>query len=180
MHFFNTQSKPPTAPPKQPSRYGCGNIDNSSIDNLLSKDDKCTFIPVAKPPLGVSPKYIYELQRIQNLSRAIHEYAFHEKSEKNYKLMLEWSNELTERIESLIDSSITVKEDIEELEYRDISDIKSINCVELGEKVIYKRNFDKVGYSYKGIVVGKIATGTLYFQRSLDILVDGQTIRIEI
>lgn len=54
-----------------------------------------------KPPLGVVPKYIYELKRIQEICRALYEYSYYKNSIHNYKLMIEWSEELTDRLNNL-------------------------------------------------------------------------------
>ena len=54
-----------------------------------------------KPPLGIMPKHIYELQRVQDICRALQEYSCYENSIHNYELMIEWSEELVERLSNL-------------------------------------------------------------------------------
>lgn len=55
---------------------------------------------IVKPPLGVTPKYIFEIKRIQELTRSLYEYAHHNSTEMNYDFMLEWGKELLERLEN--------------------------------------------------------------------------------
>jgi len=52
-----------------------------------------------KPPLGVILKNIYELQRVQDLCRALHEYSTYE--EVDIELMVKWSEELNDRLYGL-------------------------------------------------------------------------------
>ena len=52
-----------------------------------------------KPPLGVMPKNIYELKRVQDLCRALYEYSTYE--EIDYELMIKWSDELNDRLYGL-------------------------------------------------------------------------------
>jgi len=52
-----------------------------------------------KPPLGVIPKNILELQRVQDLCRALYEYSTYE--EVDYELMIKWSDELNDRLYGL-------------------------------------------------------------------------------
>jgi len=52
-----------------------------------------------KPPLGVIPKNIYELQRVQDLCRALYERSVYE--EVDYELMIKWSEELNDRLYGL-------------------------------------------------------------------------------
>ena len=47
------------------------------------------------------PKHIYELQRVQDICRALQEYSCYENSIHNYELMIEWSEELVERLSNL-------------------------------------------------------------------------------
>jgi len=54
-----------------------------------------------KPPLGIMPKHIYELQRVQDICRALHEYSCYEQSINNYELMIKWTEELNERLSHL-------------------------------------------------------------------------------
>jgi len=54
-----------------------------------------------KPPLGITPKHIYELQRIQEITRALHEYSRYVNSIYSCELMLNWSEELNERLSHL-------------------------------------------------------------------------------
>jgi hypothetical protein len=49
-----------------------------------------------KPPLGVCPKNIWELQRAQELARAVEEYLHYENFDRNLNSMTEWVNELSE------------------------------------------------------------------------------------
>jgi len=51
-----------------------------------------------KPPLGITPKNIYELQRIQDICRALQEYSYYETSINNYESMIKWSEVLNERL----------------------------------------------------------------------------------
>jgi hypothetical protein len=53
-----------------------------------------------KPPLGIMPKKFYELQRIQEISRALYEYS-HFEGKMDYDLLIRWSEELTERLSNL-------------------------------------------------------------------------------
>ena len=55
--------------------------------------------PKPKPPLRVIPKNIYELQRVQDLCRALYEYSTYE--EVGYELMIKWSDELNDRLYGL-------------------------------------------------------------------------------
>ena len=64
-----------------------------------------------KPPLGIMPKHIYEIQRVQDICRVLHEYSCYEVSIHNYELMLDWSEELNERLNHL-------KYDMEDTENR--------------------------------------------------------------
>ena len=54
-----------------------------------------------KPPLGVTPKNIFEMIRVQDLTRALQDYAHNDTSINNYELMLGWAEELVERLEDL-------------------------------------------------------------------------------
>lgn len=59
-----------------------------------------------KPPLGIMPKNIFELFRVQDISRALYEYICEDKNDVEiqnikYDLLIEWSKELTERLETL-------------------------------------------------------------------------------
>lgn len=53
-----------------------------------------------KPPLGVSPTYIYEIQRIQNICRALYEYSYFNVPDINCDSMVKWCNELEQRLNS--------------------------------------------------------------------------------
>ena len=57
--------------------------------------------PQPKPPLGITPKHIYELQRIQEITRALHEYSRYVNSIYSCELMINWSEELNERLNHL-------------------------------------------------------------------------------
>jgi len=52
-----------------------------------------------KPPLGAMPKNIFELQRVQELCRALYERSIFE--EVDYNLMIKWSEELNDRLYGL-------------------------------------------------------------------------------
>ena len=52
-----------------------------------------------KPPLGIMSKKFYELQRAQDICKALYDYIHYEKP--NYELMIEWSNELIDRLYTL-------------------------------------------------------------------------------
>ena len=56
---------------------------------------------INKSPLGITPKHIYELQRVQDICRALQEYSCYEVSIHNYELMIKWSEELVERLGNL-------------------------------------------------------------------------------
>lgn len=53
----------------------------------------------SKPPLGVISKDIYEYKRIQDLTRAIHEYI--DFGSRDYDLLIEWTDELLDRLYEL-------------------------------------------------------------------------------
>ena len=59
-------------------------------------EDTYVHVKQPKPPLGVMPKDIYELKRVQDLCRALYEYSTYE--ETNYELMIKWSDELQYRL----------------------------------------------------------------------------------
>ena len=73
-----------------------------------------------KPPLGVMPKYIFEEKRIQDLCRALYEYAEYKIDKQTAESMREWSIELEERLFEII-NDIKRKEAISEL-MQDIND----------------------------------------------------------
>lgn len=54
-----------------------------------------------KPPLGITPKYIYEIHRVQEICRALNDYAQSDLLINYYDLMLEWTDELKEKLDSL-------------------------------------------------------------------------------
>ena len=56
---------------------------------------------VEKPPLGVMPRRIYEMQRIQDLCRALYDYSKLDKL--NIGLMKEWTCELIDRLYDIED-----------------------------------------------------------------------------
>jgi len=66
-----------------------------SMLNKLKENDNMN------KPLGITPKHIYELQRIQDITRALHEYSRYEQSINNYELMIKWTEELNERLSNL-------------------------------------------------------------------------------
>ena len=81
----------------------------SKIDSNIEKKLFIDYIPdelfeqnkkQPKPP-GITPKHIYELQRVQDICRALHEYSRYINSTYSCELMLNWSEELTERLSHL-------------------------------------------------------------------------------
>jgi hypothetical protein len=66
------------------------------INNLSNKLE----LERVKPPLGVVPKKFYEYDRIQELSRAIHEYTYYYSGKPDLKidLLIKWTEELLERL----------------------------------------------------------------------------------
>jgi len=54
-----------------------------------------------KSPLGIMPKHIYEIQRVQDICRALQEYSCYDQSINNCELMIDWSEELNERLNHL-------------------------------------------------------------------------------
>ena len=82
----------------------------SKIDSNIEKKLFTDYVPnecyeqnkkQSKPPLGITPKHIYELQRVQNICRALYEYSSYEQSINNYELMIKWTEELNERLSNL-------------------------------------------------------------------------------
>ena len=70
------------------------------FDGIGNKDeDTYVHVKQPKPPLGVIPKNILELQRVQDLCRALYEYSTYE--EVDYELMIKWSDELNDRLYGL-------------------------------------------------------------------------------
>lgn len=69
------------------------------VEELNKKNDTYNHVKQSKPPLGVMPKQIYELQRIQDLCRALYEYSHYDDS--NLESMIKWSEELTDRLKTL-------------------------------------------------------------------------------
>lgn len=55
---------------------------------------------IDKPPLGVMPKWLYEEQRIIDLTRAIHDYVIAGKLSANITHIEQWATELNERIKN--------------------------------------------------------------------------------
>ena len=53
----------------------------------------------SKSPIGVTPEYIFEVQRIQELTRALYEYSYYNPTEMKFDLMMEWTQELFRRLE---------------------------------------------------------------------------------
>ena len=49
---------------------------------------------IIKPPLGVTPKYIHDMSRIQDLCRALYEYSICYPIESKADFMCEWAVEL--------------------------------------------------------------------------------------
>jgi hypothetical protein len=68
-------------------------------ENIELLDDTYIHIKQPKPPLGVMPKHIYELQRVKELCRALYERSIFE--EVDYELMIKWSDELNDRLYNL-------------------------------------------------------------------------------
>lgn len=55
-----------------------------------------------QPPLGVMPKYLYELKRIQELCRSLHEYTtYYGYTNAPYDTLISWSKEVIERLENI-------------------------------------------------------------------------------
>lgn len=79
--------------------------DHCSI-NLAYKNTMLKLFPnhlkqpenIVKPPLGVMPRWLHNEKRIQDLTRALNDYAIHSIKD-NKALMLEWTKELTELLE---------------------------------------------------------------------------------
>ena len=69
------------------------------VENIEFLDDTYVHVKQTKPPLGVIPKNIYELQRVQDLCRALYEYSTY--VEVDYELMIKWSDELNDRLYGL-------------------------------------------------------------------------------
>ena len=73
---------------------GVGNIVfEGKVDDLMNKEVK------PKPPLGVMPKDIYELKRVQDLCRALYERSTYE--EMDLAFMIKWADELNDRLYGL-------------------------------------------------------------------------------
>lgn len=64
----------------------------------LDKEDTYIHVKQPKPPLGVMPKKIFETQRICELTRALYEYAYFQPEDIKYDSMLNWAEELVERL----------------------------------------------------------------------------------
>jgi hypothetical protein len=69
------------------------------VERLNKKEDTYIHEVKPKPPLEVTPRDIYELQRIQELTRALYDYSRYE--ELDLELMLKWADELDDRIFNL-------------------------------------------------------------------------------
>jgi len=65
----------------------------------FTNSDTYEHIQKPKPPLGVMPKNIYELKRVQDLCKALYERSIFE--ETDYELMIKWSDELNDRLYGL-------------------------------------------------------------------------------
>ncbi len=50
-----------------------------------------------RPPMGATPKKIYELKRVQELSKAIYDYSHSDR----YRTMIKWAEELVDRLHDL-------------------------------------------------------------------------------
>ena len=72
---------------------------NFKIVDFQGFNNTYEHILKSKPPLGVIPKNIYELQRVQDLCRALYEYSTYE--EVDIELMIKWSEELNDRLYGL-------------------------------------------------------------------------------
>lgn len=86
-------------------------FDNNEIENLDCLKGKLNFqlenielinntnnTYLIRPPLGVTPKHIYEIQRVQELCRALNDYSHYENSIDNYESMIKWAEELNNRL----------------------------------------------------------------------------------
>jgi hypothetical protein len=89
------------------SSYWKDNVKDSS-NKLIEKMEKVKRLEEEdneehsyhpKPPLGVMPRDIYELQRVQELTRALYDYSRYE--ELDLELMLKWADELDDRLFNL-------------------------------------------------------------------------------
>jgi hypothetical protein len=58
------------------------------------------ILSYCKLPLGVMPKRVYNEKRVQELTRALNDYANYN-IKANKELMLEWTKELTELLERM-------------------------------------------------------------------------------
>lgn len=78
----------------RPKRYEIIEIIKENENKIL--DNTYNHIQHPKPPLEVTPKYIFEFQRVQELCRVLHERSIYE--EVDYDLMIKWSDELNDRL----------------------------------------------------------------------------------
>lgn len=85
---------------KVKARFDTEYIKQFITDNEENTDTD-TDIKYSKPPLGITPKYIFELQRVQELCRALYEYSHYENSIDNYEYMRKWADELLGRLNEL-------------------------------------------------------------------------------
>ena len=54
-----------------------------------------------KPPLGVTPRIIFEEMRMQDLCRALYEYSSYDLKLEHYESMIDWAEELLDRLYNL-------------------------------------------------------------------------------
>ena len=59
--------------------------------NIDSKCRELCYDPARKPPLGLTPKYMWRLQRLQNIAEAIERY-----TDVNKEIPIEWIEEYNE------------------------------------------------------------------------------------
>ena len=78
---------------------GNGNIVMEENQKDFGIKDVSIHTQKPKPPLGVMPRDLYELLRIQELCRALYERSTFE--EVDYDLMTKWSDELSDRLYGL-------------------------------------------------------------------------------
>lgn len=60
-----------------------------------------------KPPIGIMPKQVYEIQRVKDISRALYEYSqtdYLVDNKDNFDLFIDWTEELQERLGNLADN----------------------------------------------------------------------------
>jgi hypothetical protein len=80
--------------------------DHSYIEKLkvILKNNQEANMYSPKPPLGVVPEKVYEMNRIYDLSRIIYEYCEFDCTQMDFKntdSILMWTNELISRLNNL-------------------------------------------------------------------------------